>query len=224
MWAAIAVVALAVATVAAPAPMAGGQDLDEVLRNSTWNPLNRSSAGHFRVADPANVSADEAESIYRTLSREMGERYALSGIAAAQQYLGWTRYSTAPYRSVTHGRSYLNNYANGVARAYGRYEKAGTFPVGSVLAKDSFSISKSGETLPGPLFLMEKMEAGFNPESGDWRYSEILPDGSVLGATKGDNAGNVNYCAPCHAGAGKGRDHVFFPRKAFRRQFPAEAR
>lgn len=224
MWAAIAVVALAVATAVAPAPMASGQGDDEALRNSTWNPLNRSSAGHFRVADPANVSADEAESVYRSLSREMGERYALSGISAAQKYLGWTRYSTAPYRSVTHGRSYLNNYANRIARAYGRYEKAGIFPVGSVLAKDSFSISKSGEIRPGPLFLMEKMEAGFNPKSGDWRYTEVLPDGSVLGITKGDNAGNVNYCASCHAAAGKGRDHVFFPRKAFRRQFSAEAR
>lgn len=224
MWAAIAVVALAVAAAVAPAPMASGQDDDETLKNSTWNPLNRSSAGHFRVADPANVSAAEAESVYRTLSPEMGERYALSGIAAAQEYLGWTRYSTAPYKSVTHGRSYLNNYANKAARAYGRYEKAGILPVGSVLAKDSFSISMNGEILPGPLFLMEKMEAGFNPESGDWRHTQILPDGSVLGTTKGDNAGNVSYCVPCHAAAGKGRDHIFFPRKAFRRQFSAEAR
>ena len=223
MWAAVAVVALAVMTAVAPAPMASGQDDDEALKNSTWNPLNRSSAGHFRVADPANVSAAEAASVYRTLSREMGELYALSGIAAAKDFLGWTRYSTAPYKSVTHGRSYLNNYANRIARAYGRYEKAGTLPVGSVLAKDSFSISKSGEILPGPLFLMEKMEAGFNPKSGDWRYTEILPDGSVLGTTKGDNAGNVNYCVSCHAAAGKGRDHVFFPRKAFRIKFPAEA-
>jgi hypothetical protein len=213
----MAVVALAVVAAVAPAPMASAQNDDEALKNSTWNPLNRTSAGHFRVADPADVSAEEAEAVYRNLSRDMGELYALSGIAAAQEYLGWTRYSTTPYKSVTHGRRYLNNYANKVARAYGRYEKAGIFPVGSVLAKDSFSITKSGEVLPGPLALMEKMEAGFNPQSGDWRYTGILPDGSVLGTTKGDNAGNVSFCVPCHADAGKGRDHVFFPRRAFRK-------
>jgi hypothetical protein len=206
-----------------PARFAVGQADDETLKDSTWNPLNRSSAGHFRVPDPANVNAEEAETVYRSLSGEMVERYTLSGIAVAANYTRWTRYNTAPYRSVTHGRTYLNNYANTIAHAYGGYETAGTLPVGSVLAKDSFSIGRDGEVLPGPLFLMEKMEAGFNPASGDWRYTQILPDGSILGTTNGDNTDNVSYCVPCHAAAGAGRDHLFFPRKPFRRRFSAEA-
>lgn len=219
----MATLALAAAVTAAPAPSANGQSDDEALKKSTWNPLNRTSAGHFRVADSAKVGSEEAEAVYRALAPGMVARYALSGIPAAADYTGWTRYNTAPYRSVPHGRSYHSNYANATARAYGRYENAGTLPVGSVLAKDSFSIRRDGQVLPGSLFLLEKMQPGFNPESGDWRYTQILPDGSVLGTTKGDNAEYVGYCVPCHAAAGEGRDHLFFPRKPFRRRIAESA-
>ena len=203
---------------------AGGAAGDEVLGRSTWNPLNRDSAGHFRVADPANVGAGEAEAAYRELAPEMAERYRLSGIDVAGGYQRWSRYNSAPYRSVTHGKRYLNNYANKAAGAYGRFEDAGVMPQGAVLAKDSFSIQRDGEVRPGPLFLMEKMAPGFSRDSGDWRYTLILPDGSVLGRTRGANARNVAFCVSCHADAGDGRDHMFFLPTGFRRMFSKPAK
>ncbi|MEE8545024.1 MAG: hypothetical protein V3T29_04365 [Alphaproteobacteria bacterium] len=214
--------ALVLALLAALAQPFAGEPADEALKNSTWNPLNRDSAGHFRVADPANVSAAEAEAVYQELARSMAEVYGLSGLAFAAAYQSWPRYNTAPYRSVTHGKRYLNNYANAAGRAYGRFEDAGVMPAGTVLAKDSFSVSKSGEVLVGPLFAMEKMEPGFNPASADWRYTLVLPDGSILGATKGENSDNVAFCVACHAAAGRGQDHMFFPRRKYRT--PLEAR
>ena len=217
-------VAAAMALSLAVAEAAGDKAEDDLLGKSTWNPLNPASVGHFRVADPANVSPEQAEAIYQALAKDMAERYRLSGIESAAEYLSWTRYSTAPYRSVPHGRRYLNNYANAAAGGYGRYEDAGIIPPGAVLAKDSFSISKSGEVVPGPLFLMEKMERGFKPESGDWRYTLILPDGSVLGTTEGENARNVAFCIKCHADAGEGQDHMFLPPKKFRRKFSDDAK
>ena len=202
--------------------LAQGSLTDEALKESTWNPLNRASAGHFRVADPANVGPDEAEAAYQALIEEMVAGYRLSGVPTGARYRSWPRYNSSPYQSVTHGRTYVNNYANDAAKAYGRYEAAGLFPQGAVLAKDSFTIDAEGEVRPGSLFLMEKMAQGFNPESGDWRYTQVLPDGSVLGTTRGENAGNVNYCVPCHVDS-RNRDHVFFPRKPFRRALPADA-
>jgi len=68
---------------------------------------------------------------------------------------------------------------------------------------------------PGPLFLMEKMPAGFNYVSGDWRYTMIMPDGRIFGVTKGENAERVEYCITCHL-AREDNDHLFFVPEAFR--------
>ncbi len=92
-------------------------------------------------------------------------------------------------------------------------------PHGAVIVKHSLSINNRGEVLPGRLIVMEKMEPVFDPERGDWRFIAILPDGSILGATKGENAQNVAFCVPCHEYAGDGRDYLFVPPKAFRRMF-----
>jgi hypothetical protein len=136
--------------------------------------------------------------------------YQLSRDAASKAYRGWRRYNRAPYRSATHGDRYINNYANAIARDYGRFGDVGELPVGAVLAKDSFAVTAQGDVFTGPLFLMEKMDKGFDPENRNWRYSMILPDGSIFGETKGDNAARVGFCAICHQAAGDDNDHLFF--------------
>jgi len=74
-----------------------------------------------------------------------------------------------PYRFSQHGNNYLNNYANETARDYGKYESAGEMPAGALLAKDSFIVTRNGDIITGPFFLMEKMPEGWNPATGDWR-------------------------------------------------------
>lgn len=165
---------------------------------------------HFQVSDPANLSDAEAADIYETVARQLHAAYALSRHPAAVAYPRWRRYNTAPYRATDHGQRYLNNYANPQARAYGRYERAGEMPVGSVIAKDSFAVTQSGRVFPGPLFLMEKMPPGFNPAGGDWRYTTVMPDGAVWGVTKGENGANMEFCAECHAKAGAAQDFLYF--------------
>jgi len=139
----------------------------------------------------------------------MARGYGMSEIPAAQNYTRWKRYNKAPYLSAGHGRRFLNTYGNTIAKAYGKYEAAGHFPVGSVLAKDSVAITKDGKVNPGPLFLMEKMQAGLNHVSGDWKYSMIMPDGSIFGITNGTGSKQVNFCVPCHLAAEK-NDHLHF--------------
>ena len=162
---------------------------------------------HFRVPNPKKLEPDEAAAIYERIVDDMAAGYRLSG---RKVYEGWRRYNRMPYLSATHGRRYVNNYANQRARAYGRFERAGRLPVGSLLAKDSFAVTRDGEIHAGPLFIMEKMAEGFNYVSGDWRYTMIMPDGSVFGTTNGENAGAVEYCIGCHLAVER-QDHLYFP-------------
>jgi hypothetical protein len=62
---------------------------------------------------------------------------------------------------------------------------------------------------------MEKKAASFNYLTGNWRYTEIGPDGAVADTTKGINAARVEYCIACHL-ARERHDHLHFMPKAVR--------
>ena len=92
-------------------------------------------------------------------------------------------------------------------------------PEGSVLAKDSFEVTELGDVITGPLSLMEKMQYGFNAESRDWRYTLIMPDGSLFGTTKGEGSERVIFCMECHITVGADQDHLFFVPEEYRVHF-----
>ncbi|MEM7023754.1 MAG: hypothetical protein AAF637_14350 [Pseudomonadota bacterium] len=165
---------------------------------------------HFRVERPASLDKGDALVVYQRILDDMVAGYTLSQDPTARRFRGWRRYNLGPYRSATHGERFVNNYANGIAEDYDRLEEIEALPVGSILAKDSFAVTGQGDVFTGPLFLMEKMPAGFNPSSRDWRYSMILPDGTFFGVTNGDNSDRVEFCVPCHAAAGDEMDHLFY--------------
>ena len=77
------------------------------------------------------------------------------------------------------------------------------------------AITEDGKVSPGPLFLMEKMSAGFNHASGDWRYTMIMPDGSIFGITNGEASKRVDFCVPCHLAAER-HDHLHFLPEQYR--------
>ncbi len=171
--------------------------------------------GHFAAPDPAELTARQAAEIYDEIRDQMVRGYRLSGNSAASNFLRWDRFNTAPYRSATHGHRYVNNYANARARDYGRYEDGGALPPGAVVVKDTFYVSQAGDVFPGALMIMEKLPAGFDASTGDWRYSMIMPDGSLFGMTGGENADSVGFCADCHRLAAAD-DYLFFVPEAFR--------
>jgi hypothetical protein len=172
------------------------------------------TTGHFKVTDPSNLDADTASMIYDEMVGDMAASYALSQNPHAVQYRSWPRYNTAPYRATEHGDRYLNNYVNPDGAAYGKFEQAGVMPEGAVIAKDSFSVLESGRSFAGPLFLMEKLAPGASPETRNWRYTMIMPDGSVWGTTGGDNAEKVAFCPACHNAAEP--DALFLLPEAYR--------
>lgn len=165
---------------------------------------------HFRLQFPAELSPVRANDIYSFVRLALKAGYARAGDAAASSYQGWRKFNTAPYLSATHGNHYLNNYVNETgAAAYGRFEKAGPMPEGTIVAKDSFTMTGTGEIVLGGLFVMEKMPKGFSALTGDWKYMLIQADGTMFGETNGRNAARVDYCIGCH-NAVKHQDHLWF--------------
>ncbi len=205
----LAVLALAVAGGGAFAGAPGGID-GPVTQAVAISGNPDKPRRHFRVRDPARLDGPEANRIYRDLADGLSDLYSLSGVAAAAVYQYWRRYNSSPYLSVTHGQRYVNNYANEAARDYGRFEQSGPLPVGAVIAKDSVALTRDGGIFAGPLFLMEKMEGGFSNATGDWRYTMIMPDGSLFGVTNGKDSARVEYCIGCHL-ARERFDHLYFP-------------
>ncbi len=198
------VLALLALGLASPAIWAGERLQTAQIRGDPDKPRR-----HFRIRRPARLAPAEAEETYRQLVDELIAGYAPTDHPAARDYRNWRRYNSAPYLSATHGNLYINNYVNEAGRAYGSFENAGILPVGAIIAKDSFVVERNGVVRPGPLFVMEKMPKGFNYVSGDWRYTQIMPDGVFFGETLGEDADRVEFCIGCHL-AVEQQDHLFF--------------
>ena len=204
-----AVLLLALAT-ALPIAVAGDAQLS-AISGSAEEPRR-----HFRLRNPARLGPERAAALYEIIRPALVRGYAAAGYAPVRDYQQWRRFNSAPYPSVTHGNHYLSNYANTVAaEVYARHGSGIRMPVGSVLAKDSFVATETGEILLGPLFVMQKMPPGFNPGAGDWRYAMVMPDGTLFGETKGVHAERVEYCIGCHL-AVEQEDDLYFVPEAFR--------
>ncbi len=155
-------------------------------------------SAHFEIEEPAELNQQEAEDIYQRLLSGMASGYSESDIPEAAAYLQWQRFNSSPYISQGHGNRFLNNYGNKISKDYLAMEDSFAMPPGSILAKDSFTVTKDGGAFPGALFLMEKMPGGTRPEHGDWRYVMIMPDGSLLGDSLGENPSSMDFCHECH--------------------------
>ena len=84
---------------------------------------------------------------------------------------------------------------------------------------DHYEVTKRGVVFSGPLFVMEKMPPSFNLASRDWRYTMVMPDGSLFGATHGEGTERVEFCVTCHKLAGHKQDHLFYVPEKYRVRF-----
>jgi hypothetical protein len=154
--------------------------------------------------------------VYDCLLPEMQKAYGKSDHDVAVNFAAYRAYSNQPYVSATHGGRMVTNYANRAGRAYGAYEQAGVLPTGTKLAKPSFSVKGNGRASVGPLFIMEKMAAGFNKASDDWRYTMIMPNGSITGTTNGKGSKAVAFCIGCHQSVTPEQDNVMLLPEEYR--------
>ncbi len=164
---------------------------------------------HLAIENPAELSKEEARRIYKELMRRMDRGYATANLDILMNYQNWPLFNDAPYISATHGQRYVNSYANRMAANYATLKEGEKLPVGSVLAKDSITVTDEDHIHPGALFVMEKLPKGTSPDTADWRYIMVMPDGSLFGDTTGDRAGAVSYCHECHEAVAD-RDYTFF--------------
>ena len=163
--------------------------------------------GHIRVLKAADIAPDEAERIYQTLKPRLLAGYAKSGLAGID-YGAWRRFNTVPYVSSQHGARLVNVYGTAEAARLAEATRRNPLPVGARIVKDSISVVESGGVARGPLFMMEKMPAGFDPKNGDWRYTMIMPNGKLFGTTLGVGNSAIKFCAECHAQV-EDRDFLF---------------
>jgi hypothetical protein len=150
----------------------------------------------------------EALELYDCIKDDLLAGFLKSGRPEAEAYRSWSVNSTNPFISATHGNRFVIHYSNDVAtETYQTYAEDGvTMPLGSILAKESFTINKKGEVKPGPLFLMEKVAAS---EYDNWRYATILPNGKVGGP-------KPSFCHDCHVNMLDGQDAMFYPDEDYR--------
>ncbi len=165
------------------------------------------------------IGPDEANRLYDCIEAAMIESYSrTSDVPGVPEYRGWQVVSASPFVSATHGSMMINHIVNPVAaELYTQWEEmAGKrFPEGSILAKEGYRITPSGEVRVGPLFLMEKAAPGASPETDDWIYTRVFTDGRFQ-RTLGPDANRMMFCHDCHAATIDAYDAMFFPPKEFR--------
>ena len=172
--------------------------------------------GGARAADCAadkagsELTGEEAEAIYECLKDTLQAGYAEGDkgwvpAAFVTDYPAWTRASSIPAAPGFHGGRFLVTYVNDTgAEAYLTYGEQ-EIPAGTVITKESFSVGDEGKVTPGPLFIMEKVDAGTSPDTMDWYYMMVAPSGAP-------QAVNVyKACNECHTGNFGAQQGLGFP-------------
>jgi len=144
--------------------------------------------------------------LYDCLQEKMATGYAKQGDAVGSEYRTWAATATRPAVAGPHGNRLLNTFANDIAaEQYLKFEEEGfEMPVGSVLAKESISISiKKKAARPGPLFIMTKVGTDEAPDTAGWLYAGLQPNGKVMKVKQ-------SFCHDCHVGW-EAQDHLGYP-------------
>jgi len=148
------------------------------------------------VESAFDLSEADVVAVYDCIKDAMATGYAKGGDAVAADYRNWSVTSTRPAVAGPHGNRLLQTFANDIAaEQYLKFAEEGVvMPVGSVLAKESITISKKKKAARvGPLFIMTKLDAGAAPETNDWLYGGIQPNGKPMKFKQA-------FCHDCHAG------------------------
>lgn len=167
---------------------------------------------------PHEIGPTEAQRLYDCIEPEIVAAFAgVEGIPGVPGYRDWPLVSTAPFRSITHGRMFIDHIVSPeAADRYRRWEKmrGSALPPGTILVKESFMVADDGRVAVGPLFLMEKAPAGEQEETLGWIYTELFPDGRYERTGMPDST-RMKWCHDCH-GAVAHQDGVFFPPRRYR--------
>lgn len=145
------------------------------------------------------MSHEDASKVYDCIAGDLHKAYMKDdkGWIPAEtvaNYRNWTRAAKFPAAPGFHGNRFLITWVNQVGAAeYLQYkDEAVNIPAGTIIAKESFAITKDGKVRKGPLFFMEKTAAGKSPKSNDWYYYAVAPNGKPMAIDV------YKACSECH--------------------------
>lgn len=144
--------------------------------------------------------------LYDCIDETLAEAYAADGSEVGSVYREWQPTATGAFAPGVHGDRLLFTYANDIGYdLYVQYlsEDGFQMPVGSVLAKETFSLTGEGAPRVGPLFVMTKVEPGVADEFGGWVYSAVRANGRPMGISQ-------SFCHDCHV-AFESQDSMGYP-------------
>jgi cytochrome P460 len=158
------------------------------------------------VESPFDLEEAQIVEIYDCMKDKMIEGYSKQGSMIAKNYRNWTVSGTRPAVAGPHGERLLLTFVNPIgAEEYLKFAEEGVaMPAGSVIAKESIKISaKKKQARIGPLFLMTKLKSGEAPDTDDWRYDGLQPNGKSMKFKQ-------SFCHDCHTGW-EAQDSLAYP-------------
>jgi hypothetical protein len=178
--------------------------------------LAASAAPAASTCDPgkpaSELSYEDAQTVYDCIKGELYQGYNAGDkkwvpAEFVRDYRGWTPVSRLPANPGFHGGRFLLTYVNDAGDdEYLKFlEERGPMPAGTVIAKETFAVNDAGKVEKGPLFIMQKVEAGVSPETSDWYYMMVAPDGVPQAVPV------ITACNECHQGNFGHRDGLGYP-------------
>ena len=141
----------------------------------------------------SELSSEEKTTLHNCLHPQLVSAYGKKKHPVGSVYGDWKPASLRPESPGVHSGQFLMTYVNEIG--YEQYIKYSTdssqMPIGTIIAKENFTVKENGKVKNGPLLIMTKVgdEA---PDTGGWVYSGVKPNGKVL---KVDGKG---FCHACH--------------------------
>ena len=186
----------------------------------TLAPADHASAANECSTELAidDIERAEAERLYDCAIDGLVAGWRKGDHPVALAYRDWAPASTWAAATGTHGNRFLFSFVNDTGKdAYLAFaEENVDMPVGTIIAKESFTIGKKGDkkgkVVSGPLFLMEKVAAGEFDETDNWKYTLITPKGKPwLQSGKTEPAKIAKFCHDCHSAVGEDQDFLYYP-------------
>ncbi|MGX1500783.1 hypothetical protein ACSSV1_005852 [Labrenzia sp. MBR-25] len=147
------------------------------------------------------LTEEDATKIYDCLSDDLHAGYKAGDKRWIPQsyvddYRSWERVSTFPAAPGFHDGRFLVTYVNSIgAGEYLKYAEENVhIPAGTLIAKESFAVDDQGAVKKGPLFIMEKVVEGKSPDTDDWYYMMVSPQGNPVAVDV------MTACSECHQG------------------------
>ncbi len=167
--------------------------------------LSIASAAQAAPCDPGkdgnDLTFEEAQAVYDCIAADLHAGYMKGDkkwIPAefVADYRTWTMANTLPANPGFHGGRFLLTRIHDIgAEEYLKFaEENVNIPAGTVIAKESFAVTEAGKVQKGPLFIMEKVAAGVSPETDDWYYMMVAPNGAPMAVPV------MTACNECHIG------------------------